>query len=143
MAYLVSVHKASAVRSAVKANFFAPDESSLIVAYVACPSIEKNSVNVASAKQIGRKYMPSRLSALSCEPPSQCSAPYLAYSLYGWQVQPPTTSSLPPTTTATSPCPGTGSGARSAMSALPKTSPTGSFAMLLGDLGFWPTRRGA
>ncbi|KAF8248907.1 DNA damage-binding protein 1 [Wilcoxina mikolae CBS 423.85] len=32
MAYLASIHKASAVRRAVKANFFSPDEPSLVVA---------------------------------------------------------------------------------------------------------------
>ena len=33
MSYLASIHHASAVRHAIKANFLAPDESSLLVAY--------------------------------------------------------------------------------------------------------------
>lgn len=106
----------------------------------ACPRVERKHANVASAKQAGRKYMPSRLPALSCEPPSQSSAPSPAYSPCGRQLRPPTTSSSPPTTTATSPCPGMGFGAPSATSAPPEMSLTGSFAMLRGDLGFWPIR---
>jgi len=39
MAYLASIHEASAVRHAIKANFLSPDESSLLVAYVAHPLV--------------------------------------------------------------------------------------------------------